>query len=201
MSSSEPPGPDPFGKPPQGDGEPGGQQPPQDTYGQSPYGQQPYGQMPPPPGAYDVGYAGPVLAGSGRRFVARLVDLIVWIAIGLAIALAFVGTDTDSAHLGKRFAATAVTAFVYFLYEGLMLNNNGQTLGKIVTKIRVVRVADGGPVQGSPAWTRAGVFALPLAVPCIGEVFWVVNVLWHTWDQPWQQCLHDKAAHTTVIRI
>ncbi|WP_436775459.1 RDD family protein [Yinghuangia sp. YIM S09857] len=204
QSGRDPSGGDPSGgqdgpgQPPYGQGPPG-QQPP---YGQEPYGQQPYGQMPPPPGGYDAGFnAGPVLAGSGRRFLARLVDLLVYLAFSCAIGLAFVGTDTDDVDFGKQAGAGAVATVLYFLYEGFMLNNNGQTLGKMATKIRVVRVADGGPVQGSPAWTRAGVFALPLVVPCAGVLFFIVNCLWHLWDQPWQQCLHDKAAKTTVIRV
>ncbi|NUU23816.1 MAG: RDD family protein [Streptomycetaceae bacterium] len=213
MTTSEPPDPDPFRKepsgqdppdgPPQGEGPAGGLPPYGQPMGaQSPYGEQPYGQMPPPPGGYDMGYGtGPVLAGSARRFLARLVDLLVYLAFSCAIGIAFVGTDPDDVDFGKQAGAGAVATVLYFLYEGFMLNNNGQTLGKMATKIRVVRVADGGPVQGSPAWTRAGVFALPLVVPCAGIVFWIVDVLWHTWDQPWQQCLHDKAAHTTVIRI
>ncbi|WTW95078.1 RDD family protein [Streptomycetaceae bacterium NBC_01309] len=210
-SSGQGSGQDQPGQPPYGE-EPPGQQPPgqEPPYGQPPgdqppggaYGQQPYGQMPPPPGGYDAGFnAGPVLAGSGRRFLARLVDLLVYLAFSCAIGLAFVGTDTDDVDFGKQAGAGAVATVLYFLYEGLMLNNNGQTLGKMATKIRVVRVADGGPVQGAPAWTRAGVFALPLVVPCAGILFFIVNCLWHLWDQPWQQCLHDKAAKTTVIRV
>lgn len=213
MSSSEPPPPGqepPYGQQPPGGEPPYGQQPPPGPYGQQPppgpygqeppYGHQPYGQMPPPPGGYDY-QGGPVLGGSGRRFLARCVDFLVYLAFSCAIGFAFVGTDTDNVNFGKEWAAGAVATVLYFLYEGFMLNNNGQTLGKMATKIKVVRVADGGSVQGSPAWTRAGVFALPLIAPCIGFVFFVVNCLWHLWDQPWQQCLHDKSAHTTVIRI
>ncbi|HSA51249.1 MAG TPA: RDD family protein [Yinghuangia sp.] len=206
MTSSEPPpDQDPFRKDPSGRDQPGQTPfgpPPEDggpPYGGPPYGQPPHGQMPPPPGGYDTGY-GPTLAGSGKRFLARLVDLLVYLAFSCAIGFAFIGSDPDDVTFGREAAAGAVATIVYFLYEGVMLNNNGQTLGKMVARIRVVRVADGGPVQGSPAWTRAAVFALPLVVPCAGILFWIVNVLWHTWDQPWQQCLHDKAARTTVIR-
>ncbi|MCF2532307.1 RDD family protein [Yinghuangia soli] len=218
MSTSEPPGPpDPFRKEPSGsDADPAQPQPPygqppqggQPPYGQDPYGGavpppgQPYGQMPPPPGEYGAPYnAGPTLGGSGRRFMARVIDTLIWFVIAFVISLAFVGTDTDDVSLGKQIGIGAVAAVLYFLYEGLMLNNNGQTLGKKAAGIRVVRVADGGSVQGSPSWIRAAVYVLPLILSCPGLVFWLINVLWHTWDQPWQQCLHDKAAKTTVIRV
>ncbi|MDI2131387.1 RDD family protein [Yinghuangia seranimata] len=231
MSSSEPPPPDPFGKPQEPGRQPpyGGEQPPsygqpppgqepppggpQPPYGQPPpggapppggqppYGGGPYGQMPPPPGDYSQYQAGPTLAGSGKRFVARLVDFVVFFVIEVAVFFAFVGSDTDNVSFGKEIGAGTVALLLYFLYEGSMLNYNGQTLGKIVMHIRVVRVADGGSIHGSPAWTRAAVYSLPPIVPCAGIVFWIVDQLWHTWDQPWQQCLHDKAANTTVIRI
>jgi uncharacterized RDD family membrane protein YckC len=49
---------------------------------------------------------------------------------------------------------------------------------------------------------RAAVFALPgiLSAVCVGALFWLLNVLWCTWDQPYRQCLHDKAAKTVVVR-
>lgn len=204
MTSSEPPDQDPFRKePPGGDapGEPSYGPPPE--AGGPPYSGRPYGEVP-PPGGFPGGPGpehGPTLARSGQRFLARLVDLLVFLTFSCAIGFAFVGSDPDDADFGRQSAAGAVAVVVYFFYEGLMLSNSGQTLGKMATRIRVVRVADGGPVQGSPAWTRAAVFALPLVVPCVGLVFWVVNVTWHLGDRPWRQCLHDKAAHTTVVAL
>ncbi|MFK4273751.1 RDD family protein, partial [Streptomyces milbemycinicus] len=48
-------------------------------------------------------------------------------------------------------------------------------------------------------WVRAAVYALPEIVPCCGFLFWLINVLWCTWDRPYRQCLHDKAAKTVVV--
>jgi hypothetical protein len=36
-------------------------------------------------------------------------------------------------------------------------------------------------------------------VPCCGFIFWLINVLWCTWDDPYHQCIHDKAAKTVVV--
>jgi len=45
-------------------------------------------------------------------------------------------------------------SFVSLLYEGLMLSNkNGQTLGKMALKVRVVR-PDGSPISAGQAWGR-----------------------------------------------
>lgn len=200
-----PPGPDPSGQsqPPYG-GNPSGQPPyGQDPTGQYPYGQGgPYGQDPSyGTGGGTGGYgAGPELAGPWRRLLARIIDsIIVGVVAGL-LSWPVTDYDYDDMTFGTQFTSGLIFSLLYFLYEGFQLDRYGRTLGKRVLRIRVVRVADGGPIAGSPAWTRAGVFTLPPIVPCLGTIFWLVNVLWQFWDQPWHQCLHDKAAKTTVIR-
>src|SRR5919106_401112 len=117
MTSSEPPDQDPFRKEPSGEDQPGQSSygpPPQDggpPHGGPPYGQPPYGQMPPPPGGYGSGHEtgyGPTLAGSAKRFLARLVDLLVYLAFSCAIGFAFIGSDPDDATFGREAAAGAV---------------------------------------------------------------------------------------------
>ncbi|GCE01692.1 RDD family protein [Embleya hyalina] len=198
----------PYGQDPTGQQPPYGrdpsQQPPygQDPTGQYPYGQGgPYGQEPTYGAGAGGGYGGgPTLGGPLRRLVARIIDsLIVGVVAGL-ISWPVTGNDYDDVSFGAQFTSGLIFSLIYFVYEGFQLDRFGRTLGKRVVRIRVVRVADGGPIAGSIAWTRAGVYTLPVIVPCLGTLFWLVNVLWQLWDQPWHQCLHDKAARTTVIR-
>ncbi|MYW05371.1 RDD family protein [Streptomyces sp. SID3343] len=203
----------PYGQQPPGQQPPYGQQPPgqQPPYGQQPPGQYPPGQQPPgphgPSGPYgqDPSYGGggygggPTLGGPLRRLGARIVDsIIVGVVAGL-ISWPITDFDYDDTSFGNQFSSGLIFSLVYFVYEGFQLDRFGRTLGKRVVRIRVVRVADGGPIGGATAWTRAGVYTLPPIVPCLGTIFWLVNVLWQFWDQPWHQCLHDKAARTTVI--
>ncbi|MFE3200766.1 RDD family protein [Embleya sp. NPDC055664] len=201
----------PYGQDPTGQQPPYGRDPSeQPPYGQDPTGQYPYGQGGPygqeptyGAGTGGGGYGGgPTLGGPLRRLVARIIDsLIVGVVAGL-ISWPIAGSDYnyDDVSFGAQFASGLIFSLVYFVYEGFQLDRFGRTLGKRVLGIRVVRVADGGPIAGSIAWTRAAVYTLPVIVPCLGTLFWLVNVLWQLWDQPWHQCLHDKAAHTTVIR-
>jgi len=132
--------------------------------------------------------------------VARIVDTVIVAIIAGLISWPITGNDYDDSSFGSQFTSGLIFALVYFLYEGFQLDRFGRTLGKRLVGLRVVRVADGGPIGGSIAWTRAGVYTLPAIVPCLGTLFWLVNVLWQFWDQPWHQCLHDKAARTTVIQ-
>ncbi|MGC0420816.1 RDD family protein [Embleya sp. AB8] len=189
-------GPDPSGQPSYG----------QDPTGQYPYGQGgqggPYGQEPGyGGGGAGGGYGGgPTLGGPLRRLVARIIDsLIVGVVAGL-LSWPLTGNDYNDVSFGAQFTSGLIFSLLYFVYDGFQNDRYGRTLGKRAMGIKVVRVADGGPVAGSIAWTRAGVYTLPVIVPCLGTLFWLVNVLWQFWDQPWHQCLHDKAARTTVIR-
>ena len=56
-----------------------------------------------------------------------------------------------------------------------------------------------GKVTSGSAAGRAAVYALPGLVPGAGGLFALLNELWLTWDSR-SQCLHDKAAHTVVIK-
>ncbi|WP_406265118.1 RDD family protein [Actinacidiphila glaucinigra] len=212
MSSNQPPG---YGYPQGGSGDqnPYGQQPygQQQPQGQNPYDQQPfpqqqpyaypqqgsgYGQMP-----VDPALAGmPPLAGSGQRFVARLIDAVIFIPVVIVV---FVIVGFSGSYVKSILASLLISAAL-FVYEALMLRASGQTVGKKVMKIRVARLADGG-VPTDVAWTRAGVYAglgvVSNVVPCLGAIPSLLNALWHLWDKPYRQCWHDKAAKTVVVKV
>ncbi|QKV94719.1 RDD family protein [Streptomyces sp. NA02950] len=185
-------------------------------------GSDPFAKHPPTGGAEDTGGAGgaggtngtpygehrdegdplagmPPLAHLGRRLIARIIDaLLVGIPVGLVMAAILGGYDPVDGS-ARSSTVTIVYALVYFVYEGLMLTHYGQTVGKKAMKIRVAMLENGQPPVGQPGWVRAGVYALPEIVPCCGFIFWLLNVLWCTWDRPYRQCLHDKAAKTVVV--
>ena len=200
-SGGPPPGGGPYAGPGQGPPPPGG------PYGGGPYGGGP-GQGPPPPGGpYGEQYATdplagmPPLADRGRRLVARIIDaLLIGIPVGGLMTLAVGGWDlTDSNDSGRSTIVEVAVLVVYFVYEGLMLSNSGQTVGKKAMRIRVAMLSDGAVPAGRPGWSRAAVYSLPQVVPCCGWLFWLFNVLSCTWDKPYRQCVHDKAAKTVVV--
>ncbi|KEF17404.1 hypothetical protein DF18_29935 [Streptomyces rimosus] len=196
----QPPGGDPYGgAPPPGSGPPPGGMPPP-PYGGDPYGGIPYGAQ---YGAADPLAGMPPLANRGRRLVARIIDwIIVCVPVGLIMSAIVGGFDywtTDDTQTGRQAWVSGVTMLAYLVYEGLMLTSRGQTVGKMVMKIRVGMLENGAVPAGQAGWVRAVVYTLPEIVPCCGFIFWLVNVLWCTWDKPYQQCLHDKAAKTVVV--
>ncbi|MFF8813446.1 RDD family protein [Streptomyces pactum] len=192
----------PYGGPPGGGPPGGGPGGPDDPYGGGPYGGGPYGGGPYGGdrfGAQDPLAGMPPLAHLGRRLVARIIDgLLIGIPVALIMAVVLGGYDPVD-DTGASTVVTVVGALAYFFYEGLMLTRSGQTVGKQVMKIRVAMLHDGSVPAGQPGWMRAAVYSLPEVVPCCGFVFWLVNVLWCTWDRPYRQCVHDKVAATVVV--
>ncbi|MEU6117932.1 RDD family protein [Streptomyces sp. NPDC047117] len=190
-----PPGGGPYGPPPGGGpygGPPGG----------GPYGGAPYGGGD-PYGAPDPLAGMPPLAGRGRRLVARIIDgILIGVPVGLIMWFLVGGVDytaTSAGDSGKQTLVSGVTMLAYLVYEGVMLTTRGQTVGKMAMKIRVAMLENGAIPTPRAGWVRAAVYTLPEIIPCCGTIFWLLNALWCTWDKPYQQCLHDKAARTVVV--
>ena len=195
----------PYGAPPQ---PPYGQQPPNGTpqpgvggplydpnrsgtnpYGPTPYGSAPVGEMPP-------------LGGLGRRLSARIIDTVLLAIVGIPLSLAAYAGSSHDRTLRTAVVEVAL-ALLGFVYEGLMLTlSHGQTLGKKVMRVRVAVLANGAAPTGKTGWIRSAVYWLPgiFSFLCIPAIFSLLNVLWCVWDRPYQQCIHDKAAKTVVVR-
>lgn len=203
-----------YGQQQPGYGQPGyGQQQPyggQPGYGQPGYGQEqpypgqggPYGGLPRyqgGPGEYADPSAG--LASRWARLGAAIIDgIIVGIVVGL-ISLPFVNWDhvihnNGTMYDGARVGTNAISIVLGFLYFWLMTARWGQTLGKMLLKIRVVRQDDGLAVTNGQAAGRAAFYTVLGGIcGCIG----LIDVAWILWD-PRKQALHDKVARTVVIK-
>ncbi|MEE4542191.1 RDD family protein [Streptomyces sp. V4-01] len=143
------------------------------------------------------------LATVGQRFLARVIDSAVLVALDFLMSAAVLGGDLSrpgDVPQSRQVVVGVLTFVLYFAYEGAMTAARGQTLGKVLLRIRAARLSDGG-VPGPAGWTRAAVYALPgvLTAILIGPLFWLLNSLWCLWDRPYRQCLHDRAARTVVV--
>lgn len=98
-----------------------------------------------------------------------------------------------------RVAIFTVVPFFYFW--PLHASMNGQTLGKKLTRIRVVK-ADLSPLTGTDAAVRALAYpALPwfAASLYIGVIYYAIDALWPFFDRPRGRALHDIMCKTLVI--
>lgn len=218
----QPPDDDPFrkrpqGNPPQGDPPQGN---PYDTpHGSAPSGGDPYGGggagSPPPYGGGDP-YGGgggnpyggtdplagmPPLAPSGRRVLARIIDIIIIAVIVWLISLIFGGLkyNTDHMNYGRSFGQSVIAAVLYIGYDTYMTaGRNGQTIGKRLLGLRTANLNDGTTPTMQSSFVRALVLWLP-AVFCCACVWTAICGGWSFFDRPYKQGLHDKAAKTVVV--
>ncbi|MFZ5497191.1 MAG: RDD family protein [Verrucomicrobiota bacterium] len=177
---------------------------------------------PPPLPAADVAAPAPVsapmpeLAGRGTRLGAFLLDYVLSVLVALPGALiigpAFVGlllaatrgeqpdfsvVDTGTLLLG--LAVLSGGSLLLLVVQVVMLSTRGQTIGKRLLGIRVVRHPDGLPAGFVHAWLlRNFVTGVIQVVPWIGFVFYLADALFIF--TPERRCLHDLIAGTKVVQ-
>lgn len=186
------------GTPPPGGGTPppygGGGTPP-------PYGGDPYGSGG-GYGAQDPLAGMPPLADSGKRVLARIIDLIlVGIVVGLlswAFGTSEYETDPDKIQYGRQFGQSLLAAVLYIGYDTFMMAKTGQTLGKKLMKLRVATLDNGATPSVQTNLIRAVVLWIP-AVFCCACIWTAICGGWSFFDKPYKQGLHDKAAKTVVV--
>ena len=164
------------------------------------------------------------LASWHRRAAAWILDTLIVVAItaGLAAVLVplIIATDSTSFSIGdigssgydfgalalKILVASLVAllagTFYYCLTMARRGSHNGQTLGKQIFNITVIR-EDGKQVGLWFAFVRQ-ILVMNILFGKIGGpqflyIPWAVNYLWPLWD-PGNQALHDKIVHSRVIR-
>ncbi|MFE9703974.1 RDD family protein [Streptomyces sp. NPDC005930] len=184
------------GPPPGGGGPYGGGPPPG---GGGPYGGDPYGG-----GGYPADpLAGmPPLADSGRRTLARIIDMIlvgivVWL-LSWAFNVQEYQVNGDDISVGKSFGQSVIAAVLYVAYDTYMTTRNGQTLGKKWLGMRVANLDNGATPSVQTSLIRALVLWIPFAF-CCACVWTIIAGGWSFFDKPYKQGLHDKAAKTVVV--
>jgi uncharacterized RDD family membrane protein YckC len=154
----------------------------------------------------------------GQRFLARLVDYVIYIVvyfIGIGIGVGSVTSSTKTVcdtsgqfctrqvsgagFAGFFFALTFVWLFV-LLYEWLLIGYKGQTLGKMAMGVKVVRQFDGQvPGLGKAFMRQVIIFGTSL-VSC-GVLGWLMYISVFFDNSGRNQTWYDKAATTQVISL
>ncbi|MPZ26754.1 MAG: DUF2510 domain-containing protein [Micromonosporaceae bacterium] len=169
------------------------------------------------------------LATLGSRLVARLVDIGIVLALNVVVNGWFVyqfwlevspvvqeawrrslagETMSDLPETGDagnlQLVILVLATALWFAYEVPAIANTGQTPGKRLLRIRVVRLEATEPLGFGRSFRRWNTMGLPtLLWWCfgIGFLLQLVDALFAVFDRPLQQALHDKSAHTAVISV
>ena len=131
------------------------------------------------------------LAGFFRRFFAFTLDWIILSILADIVRFAYRFGGGSQGDMISVDAAIVLSAILFFLYFTLLTAESGQTLGKMVMGVRVVRT-DGTNLSHTRAFVRSFGYILSSAI------FWL-GFLWALWDRR-KQTWHDKIADTMVVR-
>ena len=148
----------------------------------------------------DIAPAGPEQARRSTRLVAAIVDAIIQGAIFWAVFFLLFKEFIDPAAGFWVLPLYTLAGFVmFFLINGFLLAKHGQTVGKKLLGLRIVR-SDGSPASlARLAGLRYGVGFLITAVPMVGMMYGLVDVLFIF--RASHKCLHDNIADTIVIKV
>jgi uncharacterized RDD family membrane protein YckC len=174
--------------------------------------------MAPPP----VSPGGQPLADFGNRLLAYLIDTAILVGVTMVVALpAFLiffftvvrqaidetGPDgtVSNANVGEIVLgglALELGLFVFILaatyvYAVELMYKSGQTVGKRVMRLRVVPLDPAARLTRGMAVKR---WLVEYGAGTLLPLFNYLDGLWQLWDKPYQQCLHDKAAKTVVVK-
>ena len=132
----------------------------------------------------------------GRRIGAGLLDLIVLVVLLIVVGVIFGEDETSGSSMSVTLEGVSALVWlvVSWLYYGITEAMNGQTLGKRLLGIRVVKV-DGG---GKPS---AGAIAIRTILRIVdGIAFYLVGLIVILATGQKRQRVGDLAAGTTVAR-
>ncbi|MFJ2395158.1 MULTISPECIES: RDD family protein [unclassified Streptomyces] len=161
-----------------------------DPYGPGgPYGGDPLEGMPP-------------LADSGKRVLARILDMIlvgivVWL-LSWAFGVTEYNVNADRVEYGKGLGQSVIAAVLYTGYDTLLIRKSGQTLGMKLFNMRVADLDNGATPSTQTSLIRALVLWIPFAF-CCACIWTAIAGGWSFFDKPYKQGLHDKAAKTVVV--
>lgn len=141
-----------------------------------------------------------VLAERGDRFMANLVDQVIiflpWFgAIFLELMLSS-GNIEQGVNSGPLSVLGLLTTLGLAVYQLVLVSRSGQTIGKRMRNIRVVRT-DGGPVSLGRILLLRNI--VPGFIGSLCGIFSLVDALLIFGEE--RRCVHDMIADTKVIKV
>ena len=141
--------------------------------------------------------------GVAIRFVAQLIDVVILAVVFWALGFTGAGTITIDAStaevsinpfFGLLILLDVVIAFLYFtILEG----HYGQTVGKMIVKIKVVKQAD----KSSMGYLEAAVRTILRIIDLIPFLVPYLLAAVLVWSSEKKQRLGDRVAQTVVVNL
>jgi uncharacterized RDD family membrane protein YckC len=151
------------------------------------------------------------LAGRGARLGAVILDgiiasLLIYVPMGIGIGIQRASlppiTDTLAFYTALFTGPGAIFSLVGFLIwaaiNAYLVHRHGQTIGKKILGIKVVRTDGSRASLGRIFWLRNVVMVLLSVIPIAGMILSLVDALLIFRES--RQCLHDQIAGTIVVK-
>jgi uncharacterized RDD family membrane protein YckC len=142
----------------------------------------------------------PVLAGRGARLAAAILDSVLVLIPFIPLAILSVNETMGRSGVGAmaQFAFFGLLLVALAITQIVLLATRGQSIGKILRRIRIVSIVDGSnPGFARTCLLRGLVCNLIGAIPWVGWVFSLVDVCFVFRDD--RRCVHDLIAGTRVV--
>ena len=151
------------------------------------------------------------LAHPGMRLLSAFIDGFIeslcWLPTSQAVMRALGGL-ISAGQINPQEIVGVVTGAIgqsvpylagLVLVQATLLTLRGQTIGKLVTSLRIVRAGDGSPAGFLHGFLLRGFLPRCLRhVPLIGVLFWLVDNCFIFRED--RRCLHDLIAGTKVVK-
>ncbi len=133
------------------------------------------------------------LAPRYQRLRAAIIDYLIYLVAGAVGGLTMAVTQ----RMGAAIVAGLLVFFAIVAWNAVLLARHGQTVGKKASGIRVVRTDGSDAGFARLFFLRAVVTWIITALPTIGQLFWLVDMLFIFRED--RRCLHDLMADTKVV--
>ena len=151
----------------------------------------------------DVDQQNGQLAGLGARLGAAIIDGVILGFVTLVPVILFFGgwgAYVEKVATGGYIVKVVLAVLglcVYTVVNGAFLAKNGQTIGKKLVGIKIVRTDGSKPSVGYIVLRRQGPISAFQLIPFAGMILGLVDILLIFRET--RQCLHDNIADTRVI--
>jgi uncharacterized RDD family membrane protein YckC len=192
---------------------------PGSTGGTTPEGSPPSGSWSSPPPASTAGVAGYYYADVPNRAIAYIIDAILLGIVNLLVIAILGGILGGVSDLtgGINYTALIVASLValaidaaYFIYTWTQMRG---TIGMRLLGMQIGNETDGATLTTNQAVTRWVLLGAPFGIaqllnpiPALGLIIFLAGVIWFiallvtTAQSPTKQGLHDRYAHTVVVK-
>jgi uncharacterized RDD family membrane protein YckC len=134
--------------------------------------------------------------GTGRRVVARVIDVVLLAVCALVLSELTVYDERN--HVERAVIAGSALA-CSMIYEILGIWRYGMTVGKRAVGLRVAPTGDATEISLRRAILRCGLFYIAGASTCgAGALLVAISPAFDRSDE--QRGWHDRLAHTVVVR-